>query len=395
MGISGSTSIWHKLTLYKDIDGEIKQFNLLKSLVSVEIKESINNNFLSGVIRFRDLDNVFLSTPFTGNEKIEMKVECAHTDVQYSLEFYCIETNPMNVENNNDIIKELTIVEKGWEKFFFEYSTAVSNEKISDFVSRFSSNVLGRTITNIEKTDSNKCFAIPYMRFKNILTYLNQYAVSDQGYNDYKYFTNLLGEVSYVTLSWMLKQKQKIYLNEVSVKEANNHPANFSYYTLDNDYNLINIMLDKGMGSTQIKYDQTNKSVVTTENTFENLISNNKHLGKFSIINPITDAEKAFHYRASTSNNKSEIGFTRNEQKYAMAADIYSDGLLQRRAGTLAKISFKNHYDKTNNNVLLNGLYLIETINHIFYPGAYSQVITAINTSYYGKKAISPNQVNL
>ena len=393
MPITGSTVAWEELTLEKDIEGKIVKIDLLPVLVSVVINESIYKTLLGGTVSFRDTQNIFSSIPFVGNEKLTMKVKSTLNEESYEFEFNCIEPSPITKESNNEALIELTIIETGWEKFYLEYSTSFQSKRISEFIKEFSETTLGKKITELEATEDKFSFALPYMRFSNILKYLNQYAKSKKGYTGYLYYTNLKGEKNYQTFSGMLEKNPNMAMKEVRKQQLTENPNFFEVHTIDNNYNLINVLLDKGFGSTQIKFDTSTKSPIITKNKFENIIKQNKHTGKYSILNKLKDGEKAFHYRASTSNNKSNIGITLNERITGIAISVFATGILQRNVGTKASLTMIDSYDPRGANTVTSGDYIVDTIDHLFYPGQYSQVINFVSTSYYDK--ISINQVTL
>ena len=229
---------------------------------------------------------------------------------------------------------------------------------------------------------------VPYMKFEDMLKYINQYIVNEKNSTGYLFYSNLIG-THYETYNAMM-DRDVIYIFQQALKRSTNYNANlFSDYNVQPpDYE--NALRIKGLGSTQEYFDYNLKETVKEPIVLSDVIPDVTGLGKYSYFNSDDDNSETFLHRAAFKNNSAKNAIVQNLFQNGFRVKIKFKGLIERVCGMLAKVTFDDPFDEEEEfSKELTGPFLIENIIHTFTPGEYNQVITFNRNAHMTKPSLT------
>jgi len=379
------------VTITKDMNGTKDKVDILKDGMfhSLTINESIFQHIVSGTLIIDDKSKVFDSFPIVGGEKINFQFndrtepgkKKQSDDFEFEVTSFSVGVYDSNVVPTQKII--LNFIDPTYKLLLKEYSTSFKDTLISGFVSDFSKKIFDKEIDNLEISDEKKSFSFPYQKWDYILKYLNQYAKSKVGdYYGYLYWSDLL-KTNYMTLSGLLKLKDKDLqhtFKQVLPNMIDEDLNYFSEFNVKRDFDLMEIKVFKGDGNTNINFDPSNKSIVEVEKKYSEVIDKQVSTGKYTQFEDEIDDVNSFYY-ASSDNFRSEINIINQNLKNGNYYSIIADGWFGRRPGDLARLIFRDDLDfNKEENENTSGTYIITEIEHTFYPGSYEQQLTFLST---------------
>jgi len=390
--VQQDTSIeWKKIDLTVTLNGEEIVLALTRLFTKISMIETIENKLIQGAIQFRDPDNYFANLQLVGDEKIEFSFIDTESEEEYELEFKCIswKQDPFTNDAGGHIL--LDFIDPEYRAFTNEYSTSFKDKKISEFMSDFSKNVLNKEIENknMDETDEKKTLAFPYQKFSYMVTYLNQYAKNKNGQVYYIYYSDMF-KTHYKTLSNMVSQEATMQFVETTATTSQlKNKGYFNSYILENKSNIMEANLNRGFGSTLINWDAENKEPVNTPAKYSEALGDEKQLAKYSLHDKKNDnAKQSFYYSASKeeTNFKNKISIIHENFINGISITISLRGKFERRCGEVANVTFVDKTpEKEDENVSLDGNYLVTTIEHEIGPSIYTQHMELVRTGNYAE----------
>lgn len=372
---------YNNIILKKYINGSPIEMDLRNQMVSITINESIRKKLVSGQIVITDISRILYSMPFDGKDEIIIKVTDEFNN-EITLEYLVIDVSFFRSADTNNAHCLIEFIDKSYTKFIEEYSTSLSNQSITSFVSDFSSNVFEKDIDIIEEsTPLDKNIAFPYNKFTFMLNYLNRFAESITGSHGYMYFTTLLNTIFYVTYGYLLNlQKPISTLYEKSKTESRNLPWVFYSYSFKHP-NVYQKQISRQTGSTHRYFDFNTKKPITNEFTYSNVVSDQKGLTKYGTISSDLENPKYFNFLSSFESFDNQIIIENNNMDFYLI--INCNGTITRNVGQLVNVEFNDYLgvDVEPNNIY-TGNYLIEQIKHVFTPQEYTQEMILSRNGY-------------
>jgi len=371
-------------TITLDIEVESKEFtiSLIESFTNIKIVESIFEKLTTGSISFEDRDKFFDSSPLLGGEKLTIEFKDKLYENECKLEYEVYGYDLVSADNSQGQEVVVFFIDPLYKKYQKEYSTSFDTTKKapSKFIEEFSKNVLGKTLEEVvasKKIDSiEETIAFPYQKFHYMLSYLNQYISSDKNsYIWYFYYSDLFNTY-YKPFSSMLNKDIFYVFAEVTRNLVEKDFNNFSEYKRINNIDLLDTNINKGFGSTQKRWDSDNKAVISTDYKMSEVLSGENTLGNYNLYGKSNDSTDYVTYN-STESIKNKMIVLKQLFENSVRYSITLDGLIERSCGKLAYIVFQDFLDYNKEfNENKTGYYLIESIVHDFYKGAYTQNIT-------------------
>jgi hypothetical protein len=365
-------------------DVDISLTNDINKLV---ISESISEKLVTAVLNFNDNEKIFEMLSFNGNEIIKFEINDLLNQDKLFVEYVVVSKINAYPEDSQIQQYSLLLIEKGYKKFIDEYSTSFKNKPISNFIANFSENALEKEITTIEQSVGNFTFAFPYQKFHYMLSYLNQYLTSINGYNTYFYFSTLSNGTYFTTLQNLIKKPNEAsyYLNQNKfTQQSPLKVVEFSTFKKTGTFDIRNTLLSKQGSSRVQRYDYSTGKVIERNIKYSDVIKDYKLLGSFSIYSSEVMDKPTYTYYASTDNNKNETMieeglFTTATEQY----EISFDGDLKRSCGNTCFIRFED--DTPTNTEPFSpktGHYLMTSLTHTFTAENYTQSMTLIKNGY-------------
>ena len=370
---------------------KVSEYEIKDLIKIITIEESIYNKLLKGTVIFKDAEDVFKKylDLVVGEVTINIQLSSPSTNPEvFELSFLLDSYNPVIQSDNDDSqYMILNLMDSSISRFKKEYSTSFKEMAGTDFIKSLSKDVLQKDLETdysfIEPSSNKLSLAFPYQRFKYILSYLNQYLVSDNGYTNYIYFSNLLGS-NFVTLSYLSNQTPQYAFAEQKaslVKNVANKDL-FSLYVPVNKTTYREMSKEFALGSTKFMFDPITKSLVTTELTDYNTSGVVALGGKYSNFDKNLIDSKNRTYYSSTVSTKSQMAVMRGMFNFGDEIVIPNmEGDISRQAGRVVSVLFKNIDDTSKYNKSTSSNYLITNIIHNIYPKAYKQDITILRTA--------------
>jgi hypothetical protein len=364
----------------------------IRDLVKIiTIEESVYSKLLKGTVIFKDADNRYknILDLVIGEMKIDIQLTAPDIDPEIIELSFLLENYNQIVKENNDSSQYLVLnfMETSLPLFKQEYSTSFVNKAGTDFVKEFSKNVLNKDLESqysfIEPSSNKLSITFPYQRFKYILAYLNQYLISDNGYYNYIYFSNLLA-TNFSSLSYLCTQDPQYIFAEQKESLTNNvvNRNNFSEYNILNKGSIVDNISDYALGSTKFSFDHVNKQILEEE-----IIDYNKYGivglgGQSSNFDKNLIKSRNRTYYSSTSSFKNEMALSSGLFNNGDEIQIPNmEGDISRQVGRVASLIFKDNESTSQYNETLSTNYMISSIVHNIYPNAYKQDISFIRTA--------------
>lgn len=381
--------------------------DITAGIISIGIQEDLNSKILKGIIQFRDETKLFNKLYFNGTEFVEVKL---YNNIDKKNDFFTFTITGHTIDNNASEafnIITLDIAEPSYVYFIKEFSTSFSSfltqtEKdsgltsltITDFIKRFSENVLLKTLRNehIEPSKDEFSFSFPYQKFHYILSYLNQYLESVNGYHNYFYFTRLFHGTFLTTLQNLVSKDIQNY-NYISQMTKNENAITtnaFSDYKIISTPNMQNLLLSKQGSSRVQSYNYAIGIAVQKDVRYSEIVKNQKLTNDWSILSKNILDDPMYTYYASTANYKNEAMVEQSLFNYnCEVIQIVVDGIIQRGAGDVFGINFIEQVGNDESDSFNSGKMIAQKIMHLFTHQSYTQEITLINN---GKRV--PMNVN-
>jgi len=376
---------WVSVKLIKKIGSAEKEHDLTRFITMFSATENIHETMVRASFVFNDSGKIFSLLPIIGGERIILEIKSLMSDSIHTLEYEVYSAKMESENNSRDQTVTLELIDVMYRKMIQQYSTSFKDKKISEFVSDFSKNVLGRELETVEDTKDKYTFAFPYMRFKNMLKYLNQYAVSGNsksgsGYKMYLYYSTLFAN-HYRSISSLANGEQTEVFREVANDKVQQNKNFFSAFQFQDTFDTTLTLMKKGFKSKSQYWDSSTKEMVENEHKYQDIVAEQPILGKASLYEKTFEDDSNFVYRASTENIKNDIVIMSQIYDDAVDITINVKGIMERSCGNVVKVLFEDWSDfqqKSNEN--LTGYYLITKIDHAMSRGEYEQVLFLTRT---------------
>jgi hypothetical protein len=373
---------WVDMFLIKKIGDKEEKIDIMSIFIGIALKESIYSKTVTGVISISDPNSSFKEIRINGGEKITFTLISNLSGVTYDFEYEVIAVDySYNPEDPAGIV-QLTFEDPAYKYLTKEYSTSFKEEKISSFVSRFSEENLKKEV-EVEETDEKLSFSFPYQKFHYILSYLNQYAISQKEYRGYTYFSTLRG-THYKTMSGMMEKDYVEYLKQVEPTLATGtNKFVFADYKKSSSINTLDVLMGKGFKSEAHYFDSETKDIVVDEYTYSNTLDREVSLGKYGKYSTDFEDENKNVYYASTKNTKNDMMIMDGISKSADKVEITFDyGVFERSVGNVYKIDFLDFSIKDEDkDISMSGMYLCTEITHVFDPGHLKQKMVFVRNA--------------
>ena len=368
------------------VTAEIKQVFLIKNGGEIDLSqnigmcvigEDISEKLVGGQLTFRDEFKIFSLLEFVGDEKIKIIIHdfLSNEDVTYEFRYISHTINSTPSSQSQEIAVSFTDV--NYPLFIKEFSTFMDNEPISDFIDRFSNDVLKKKIDILEQSKGKYTFAFPYQKFHYILAYLNQYLNSINDNTNYFYFSTLNATFFSTLQNLLIEPKDYMYFQEVgkNVNGIDLGLSTFINYEIESNPDIYQSLLEKHCSSKTQYYDYSTGKLVEKAVKFSDVVKDEKMLGNVSALSKTLLDEYMYMYYGSTSNNKNKEMI--QEGLYNNGSDILSitlNGNLRRCAGLTCRVSFlEKNISNENIEVGKSGVYLVTKLTHIFTRNDYKQ----------------------
>lgn len=316
--------------------------------LGIEIFEDIFQPFLSGNLYINDTGNVLSKYPLVGNEEIYISIKINSPTKQTNIEFknlVVIRTNSLDI--NKFQIKQSTAYTIHWTEkeglnALNEFSISYKEKKISEMVDDISTNMITKTLTNVDDTKLKYDIAFPYMTPIEMIHYVSsKYAETAIGKYGFVYYTDINQETHYRSLSQMmnaLTTEYRIFITNKTEMVNTNIVIENQFASMLN----IDMLIKKGyFGSQNFYYDSATKEVVATENTIEDFISNNNFLGKKSLYNKELKEYKLTRIRTDESLIDKNIALFSSLSNYNMI--FKQQGDFTKKVGMLVDVDINAH----------------------------------------------------
>lgn len=368
------------------VTAELKQIFLVKNGDEIDLSqnvglcvfgEDISQKLVNGQLTFRDEFKIFNLIEFVGDEKIKIIIHdfLSNEDVTYEFRYISHTINSVPSAPSQEIT--ISFTEVSYPLFIKEFSIFIDNEPISDFVSRFSNNILKKKIDILEQSKGKYSLAFPYQKFHYMLSYLNQYLNSVKGNTNYFYFSTLNATFFSTLQNLLILPKDYMYFQEVS-KDNNGIDlglSSFTNYEIEKIPDIYQTLLEKQCSSKLQYYDYSTGKMVEKSVKFSDVVKDEKMLGNVSALTKTLLDDYMYVYYGSTLNNKNKEMI--QQGLYNNGSDILSisiGGNLRRCAGLTCNVSFmEKNIGSENIEVGRSGIYLVTKLTHIFTRNDYKQ----------------------
>ena len=345
------------------------------------VTENIYSYMIEGVLTFLDHDSVFSKIPFVGGEKINTEFKSLYSNYTFSLTFEVISGTYVTGSGDTASVVTLNVIEDGAINLAQEYSTAFTDKLPSEWVKEFSEDILKKELSLVDSSKTPLSITFPYMRFDQMISYINQYDENIKGYKNYLYFTTLFTN-NYTTLSNLMEQEHVETFTQVRKGREEADPSLFSEFQMNDTFDTYGSLINNEFGTELQRFDPDTKKVVTEEFTYKSVLSKEVATGKYSMYREdIADLSRNVYY-ASTESHKPYNNIVDGLYDNAIDISIYfTRGIVDRKSGDIVKIIFKDwsidDQDNDNNNNL-TGFYMIKGIIHGFTKEGIFQTINVI-----------------
>lgn len=386
------------ISLSKQVRGSAAQFDLMSCYTLVQLHESIEDKFVTGMLMFEDNGKIFDETPFVGDETVTIKVRSLKTGQTFERTFVCHAYKPManDDKNSSTVLVTIHFHDKNIDTLYKEFSISFKEEKISDFIEKFCKKNFVLPQLTIENTDKKMSLAFPYQKFHYILKYLVNYAKNSKGDGRYVFFSSLFysyyGSIKNLYTIGLTDNNPIWQYREEFPDQTAFHPLLFHDYSVNTIYDTEKFILSRGAGSTIHLFDPTTKKIKSMPKKYSEVFPKIKlESSGFSRFPKTIDLPTSFnHYDADETIKQSNLMF---DQSYAhgISVSLRVTGLLEVTCGIPIKLTFKDYTAKTEKSEFKSGNYLISEIDHYFQKDSYKQQIVAIRNHSFVKD--SANQI--
>ena len=380
-----NTSIeWTTISLTTNYQNKEQTIDLMPSFREIIIRESLNNKVLTGTIEFTDVNAIFNADVFyTGKNILKLKFKDIVSEDNVEYAFLITGIDDIKKDLNSQLLT-LSFTEEAALLLTQEFAGYLDKQTASDFIKSFSKDTLSKSIDKLEDTSGKLSLAIPFLKFAHVLTYLNFYSKSTNGYCGYTYFTNSLKKVYYCTYSYLFKQDKELEFLQVPYAKAELDYTYFGAHTVKDNGNLLIMANACAVGGINQTFDFDKKEPKMTEYTYSDLVKKSKITnGKYSLYpNTIDNKKSKYYYSEDANTYKFEINHVLRTIESATAVSFGTYGVYGRGCGMVAKITFESMNDpQKSSDTERSGNYLIYSVVHHMFPSAYRQEFQAIRTS--------------
>ena len=364
------------------------------NIISCYFIEDIFKHCMMGKLVFNDVHGLFEFGPFTGNEQIVITYGIDY-DKEIVFDIWKVskitQTGVTEPASKNMI--EIQFVDPTFSAYTLrKYSRSWVDTKITNIMRYFIEHMLNLTTPiNIEESENNIDFVIPYWTVLQSMKYLERRAKSIQskssGYLVYNNTDNNGFTTNAYTLNYLFDDLSKTIektfykFESKSVSETNK--------ILELWISGLDKTSTKGLrGGTWRGYNINNKELLNKTYTYTEGIQNSVLLGKKSLYPNINDLRTANVLLGEDSLEKLEnILYNDWIKKYCRqnVINIIVKGHEKRYAGQQIEIVFPSVSKSEKYNKGFGGRYLIKSITHHFGGGRsfiYNQRLVLLKNAY-------------